>query len=166
MFCVYLVTNLVTGKRYVGKAADPAKRWEAHKKSAHDTRRFALGNAIRKYGSAAFLFEVLEWFETEDEAFSGERLAIVKYSTRAPLGYNLTDGGEGASGCHVPHPNMVGKRWRWSVKARIARLNPGECLAPPRTKDARKRHGYVWHGQCRAQPHRRCVRVAWRQPSM
>src|SRR5208282_6796272 len=59
---IYLITNLVNGKVYVGKTENrPEKRWHDHCSAArrHPERAPLLYRAMRKYGQAAFTFEVL-----------------------------------------------------------------------------------------------------------
>lgn len=51
----------------------------------------ALYSAMRKYGEENFLFEIIGWFEDYNEK---EKYYIKFYNTKAPNGYNLTDGGE------------------------------------------------------------------------
>lgn len=97
--CVYLATNTVNGKLYVGKAMDLARRQNEHLGDARrDMPRSALGRAIRKYGRQAFTFDVLEEYESEDDALWWEGWWIQYLSTKTPHGYNVTDGGRGAVG--------------------------------------------------------------------
>jgi group I intron endonuclease len=97
---VYLITNLVNGKRYVGKTCkDLGVRWAQHQYHATVHRSGnILQAAIRKYGSINFKIEILEENLTEKEANLCEILYISFLNTRPPGGYNLTDGGEGKVG--------------------------------------------------------------------
>lgn len=104
-FCVYLITCLANGKQYVGKAADAWKRWQTHRRQAWSRLGSctALYRAMRKHGVPQFSITVLSEHDTEAEAFAAEIAAIAAHRTRSPHGYNLTDGGEGASGAeHGP----------------------------------------------------------------
>lgn len=99
----YLITNLVTGKRYVGKTTKTIeKRWIDHKTGAKRGGRTPLQRALRKYSSENFIIDPLNPCEfditTEAELNDWERLMIRLIGTRAPNGYSLTDGGEGISG--------------------------------------------------------------------
>lgn len=99
---VYLITNLLNGKVYVGKSINPAKRFRTHKKIAIGGREkypkefSAIHGAIKKYGFDNFRFEVLEEFDMENEAYFFETWWIQYLeSFRRSNGYNLNQGGEG-----------------------------------------------------------------------
>jgi group I intron endonuclease len=102
---VYLVTNTVNGKKYVGKTSRTLLwRWGRHiSASRRRNDRAVLHKAIRKYGASAFTQEVLSR-ACNDEALSQlECFWIRELNTRNPRGYNLTDGGEGTVGTkHSP----------------------------------------------------------------
>jgi len=87
---IYLITNLINKKVYIGQATDPKKRWKYHAKYSTE----AIGFAIQKYGVENFNFEILEW--TEDYN-TRERFWIDHYKSFGKQGYNLTAGGHGQS---------------------------------------------------------------------
>src|SRR5271157_1134009 len=90
---VYLITNRINGKRYIGQTSySLEKRWFLHKNRKGCT---ALSNAIDKYGADNFNMEVLFSVPTREMAGDLEIEYIKRYNTKAPNGYNLTDGGEG-----------------------------------------------------------------------
>jgi len=97
-FCVYLLTNTVNGKVYVGKASDLDSRWQKHLYNASEGHDTALYRAVRKYGGSAFTRRVLDACDTEDEAFAREIHWIATLAGFGPGGYNMTAGGEGPSG--------------------------------------------------------------------
>jgi len=87
---LYVITNLVNGKQYVGITGDPEQRRREHF-SGHGSR--LVWNAIRKYGRENLLFEV--WYESDKQWITTmECRAIVMLGTYAKRGYNLTLGGE------------------------------------------------------------------------
>ena len=97
MACVYMATNKINGKRYIGateKSIDVRMRQHinAARRGTKGCPRFY--RAIRKYGSDAFDWDVLEEFESRDWAFSKE---IDYIHLRSPE-YVLSTGGEGAGG--------------------------------------------------------------------
>jgi group I intron endonuclease len=94
---VYLVTNKVNGKRYVGWTSKSLEvRWRQH--SRRHSNCFALHNAINKYGVESFTIEVLFTVPTKELATELEIEHIKIYNTISPNGYNLTSGGEGVAG--------------------------------------------------------------------
>ena len=100
-FSVYLITNTVNGKKYVGKTcADLPTRWQEHRRAAfrNDTSNRPLFNAIRKYGSGAFTIELLQSADNEQEVNDMEVLWIAKLGCQVPGGYNVEAGGNGSSG--------------------------------------------------------------------
>lgn len=101
-FVIYLITNTVNGKVYVGKSGNPAGRWCDHKKVAQGGREkypeefFAVHAAMHKYGIQNFRFDILEEFDSEDEAYYFETWWIEFLgSHRKTQGYNCNMGGKG-----------------------------------------------------------------------
>jgi len=98
---VYRVTNLRNGKVYIGKCAGKTvqKRWTVHKYNAQTGETGYFYNAIRKYGTTAFTVEVLYTAKTSEELSKMETFFIVLHQSHLrENGYNLTMGGEGATG--------------------------------------------------------------------
>lgn len=94
MWYLYTITNRVNGKQYIGIAKRPARRWIEHK-CGHGSK--LVYQAIQKYGLKNLSFDVLfEGTETDIKAL--EVTLIKERETKAPKGYNLTDGGEGTVG--------------------------------------------------------------------
>lgn len=108
MGCVYLATNQVNGKCYVGQAVNLEKRKEKHAKDATRGSMLAFHCAIRKYGFDAFDWKKLYQVCTKDvicgkekmQLDRWERYYIKKLNTISPNGYNLTKGGDRFSGRH------------------------------------------------------------------
>lgn len=93
--CIYLVTNLSNGKRYVGKTRYTAEyRWAQHTQAARSGSKDALHRAIRKYGLSNFKVKQI-WNGPTETASAAEMRCISKFKTLAPVGYNLTFGGDG-----------------------------------------------------------------------
>lgn len=97
---VYLITNTVNGKKYVGQSAKTsAYRWKQHLWASRRDDGYALHNAIRKYGEKSFLIEVLFKVSSKEEMDRLECDSIYLYSSHDPKhGYNLTKGGDGTFG--------------------------------------------------------------------
>lgn len=97
-FCVYIITNLETGKYYIGiTKCGLAKRWRGHKSAAkHGTGR--LQTSIRKHGPEKFKIEPLVYADSKKEMEELEKLCIwASQSFKRSLGYNITLGGENPS---------------------------------------------------------------------
>lgn len=96
---VYLISNVVSGKRYVGQTCTSLiRRWQRHVRTAERGSRTALSGAIRKYGSSAFKVETLVSVGSKAEMDFYEIGLIRSLKTKSPEGYNLTGGGEGSFG--------------------------------------------------------------------
>lgn len=95
-FLAYKITHLESGKAYIGITTRTlAHRWSRHV-SASKVRASALAGAIIRYGADQFGIEQIASATCKDDLFDLERMLIVQHQTRAPFGYNLTAGGEGA----------------------------------------------------------------------
>jgi len=97
-WCVYLHTNKINGKKYVGiTGQNPEDRWRRDGKGYRTQKYF--WRAIQKYGWNNFKHEVVLYNETFKYACAVEKCLIKHYKSNDPrYGYNLTDGGEGVSG--------------------------------------------------------------------
>lgn len=109
MGCIYLATNRINGKQYVGKTIYTIeKRRKEHEIGSSGS--ILLWKAICKYGK-----EVFDW----DEVYSDvpeqdlDRLEIesIAWFGTVSNGYNLSMGGGGCSGCH----------WEYNEKQRMER---------------------------------------------
>ena len=90
---VYLITNLINGKRYIGQTSKSLEqRWYLHQ---HRPNCKALHSAIKKYGADNFSIEILDSAPTRELLGELEVEYIHRYCTISPNGYNLTAGGEG-----------------------------------------------------------------------
>lgn len=87
---IYLITNKINGKRYVGQTArDMWTRFEEHCKKNNPS---VIGKAIQKYGHNSFSLEELERVPLE-QLDEREKYWIQYYDTYH-LGYNQTQGGD------------------------------------------------------------------------
>lgn len=99
---IYLRTNKINGKKYVGQVT--TKRFKARQNKWNNLNLPYAGNVInnarKKYGIESFCFEILK--ECEDEELDyWEKYFIKELNTKKPYGYNMTDGGGGMSGFTV-----------------------------------------------------------------
>lgn len=95
MIDIYMITNLINGKRYVGKTQRGYLfRFEEHCNSTKYGFNTYIGNAINKYGRENFKVELLK--QVEDDTWEyWEKFYISEYKTLwTQNGYNITDGGD------------------------------------------------------------------------
>jgi len=93
MHYLYLITNLINWKMYVGITTNPSLRWCKH--------RIGFGSrlvkaAITKYGLENLRFHVVYASLDRDCVEWMERQAIAELNTQAPFGYNRNPGGGGS----------------------------------------------------------------------
>jgi group I intron endonuclease len=102
---IYLITNKVNGKKYVGQhCGNGDARWKQHLSTAlklEDPK--PLYASMRKYGTENFVYKVLEILPSwanEQMLDDREKYFIDRYNTfiKNGKGYNLTYGGEGVIG--------------------------------------------------------------------
>ena len=95
MVAVYVITNLINNKKYVGISREVEKRWRSH---CEVESRSMLHKAIIKYGKDNFKFEHIANAFSWKDACELEKQFIIEIDTKSPNGYNLTNGGDGTPG--------------------------------------------------------------------
>jgi len=94
MYKIYLITNLLNSKQYVG-----VTKFSLEERFLQHTKRgFFLTEEIQKYGEQKFSIELIEEVKIPEQAYELEIFYIKDYNTKVPNGYNLTDGGDGIFG--------------------------------------------------------------------
>lgn len=99
---IYLLTNKINGKQYVGQTIrdDINLRWNQYKQLKEESIGRCLFNAFTKYGIENFKFQIICICFNED-CNKYEMEYIKKYKTIIPNGYNLREGGNNSK--HHPH---------------------------------------------------------------
>jgi hypothetical protein len=84
---VYITTNLINGKQYIGD----------HSTNKKDDNYIGSGKyllyALDKYGIENFERKILEFFDTKENAFNAQEKYINEYNTLVPNGYNISPKG-------------------------------------------------------------------------
>lgn len=171
MMLVYLIRNSVNGKCYVGQTITSLqRRWHKHISDARLKRGCRLlGAAIRKYGENAFELSVVETASVINELNLLEEKFIRKYRTKAPYGYNLSDGGFNRIPSRSTRRKMklAGKRrwangYRWSpeaiAKAIASKIKQCRHGVTP-TRDCNKCHA-LWNKASRMRHPGRAEKLA------
>ena len=138
MKCIYLRTNLVNGKQYVGQTNNFKKReqdWMCDSVYSGGI----IDKARAKYGVENFKHEILKECDTQNELNYWEQYYIKELNTKVPNGYNLTDGGGGRSGYKITDEQR--KKMSEARKGCIP-WNKGI----PASEEQKKRHSQVMKG--------------------
>ena len=122
---IYIITNLINGKCYIGQAKDILDRWKVHKRKStwksHPNK--ALYAAFRKYGIQNFSFKIVELCEAKDL----DRLEIhyIKVYDSYKNGYNRTLGGQGYQVDEETYfKNRLKKLYSLELKDIIEKMTP------------------------------------------
>ena len=100
---VYEITNLVNGKKYIGKRSCKC----SIEKDKYMGSGIMLIRAQKKYGIENFRKEILKVCKDEEDAYNQERILIDIYNaSKNDNYYNLAEGGNGFTS------NEVSERWK------------------------------------------------------
>lgn len=93
---IYKVVNKINGKIYVGQTAKGLNlRIGQHIRG----KGGILSRALQKYGIQSFEIAIIDVCSSKKEMDEKEKYWIAMLRSKAPHGYNLTDGGDGILGC-------------------------------------------------------------------
>lgn len=109
---IYVITNKINGKKYVGQSKDIFERWRQHEQNFRlKLYNYVIYQAFEKYGFENFEFSILEETKIED-LDEREKYWIKTLHTYVKdpkcQGYNMTLGGEGNSSINIEE---VWKLW-------------------------------------------------------
>ena len=84
---LYMITNLINQKRYIGITNNPKQRWSNHRLAKDQS--MAIARAIKKYGADNFKFEVLKSNIPIEEIDDYKIEYIKKYNTHVSGGKRI-----------------------------------------------------------------------------
>jgi len=90
---IYLITNTVNNKKYVGQTIKTLHERFSRHCSFSNCESMAISRAIKKYGKDKFCIEKLQNCETLEELNLQEVWWIQNLNTLSPNGYNVSFGG-------------------------------------------------------------------------
>ena len=119
-YTVYLRTNKVNGKQYVGQTCDFKQREKDFKclKARYGSHYFT--EERNKYGLDNWKSEVLAKVATQEEAWELEKQFIKQLNTKYPNGYNMSDGGKDSNG----YKHSEEQRQKWSDNRKGKHTSP------------------------------------------
>ena len=92
---IYVVTNIVNSKQYVGQTVNSLKvRQKNHKCEVKTGSEYAFHRALRKYGFDSFTWDIVETCSSKEEL----DLKEIEYISKLNPQYNMTLGGGGTIG--------------------------------------------------------------------
>lgn len=107
---IYLVTNKLNGKQYVGQTVTK------HSRHGHG---HAIRDAYKKYGHPMFLYQSLTQGDlNQNQLDCFEKFWIDVFDCLAPNGYNLEGGGR--RGKYVYHAPSLGKKASEETKSKMS----------------------------------------------
>ena len=123
LYCVYMHTNKLNNKKYIGITCRPVEvRWrdgKGYKLNRH------FWSAIQKYGWDNFIHEILALNLSKEEAQKLEVELISVYNTTDKnFGYNVSIGGEGGARYSTEEEKLAARKV--TVKKRYAKLKSDE----------------------------------------
>jgi group I intron endonuclease len=128
---IYVITNLINNKRYVGMTSKPLEvRFNGHLADARRNKPWRLHKAIRKYGENNFKIELLE----ETSARDLNELGIIEtsYIEKLKPEYNMSLGGEGNRGADTSGEKngMFNRKHTMESRAKMSANRKGKGARP------------------------------------
>ena len=103
MYYLYLITNSVNNKNYVGYTSKtPEKRFAQHIKEASENSTRALCKALNKYGTENFSLRYMGSAADKEQAKLFEQRFIFIFGSFGAKGYNMNPGGIGGDTSQTP----------------------------------------------------------------
>lgn len=128
MYSLYRIVNKKSDKVYIGiTKVGLSRRFSQHKYSAKSGKKSKLYDAIRAHGPDSFSIELLETFDTQQEACNSEIELIAKFDNL----YNLAAGGEG--GFNITNVE------EWKQKLRLARKGKKPFLGGKHSEETKRK---------------------------
>jgi len=151
---VYVTTNLINGKKYVGD----------HSTDNLEDRYLGSGrptfnNAKKKYGKENFKKEIIEFFDTKQEAFDAQEKYIKLYESHVSQnGYNISwKGGHGVKDCISEETknklSIAAKNWHSTIgfssktKKQLSKSLKGKNVGKIRTAKHKEKYSEVTSGK-------------------
>jgi len=147
--CLYRITNLLSGKIYIGQTVNVNRRWSDHKWLSKNKPEQYIHHAMNKYGIENFTFEVIAECKSSDDANETEKQLIIQYDSRnSEKGYNLAPGGDIPWNLGLPKElnPLTGIPRSEEVKKKISEGNLGKIM-PSCSEEKKKKLSEMYSGR-------------------
>lgn len=164
---VYIITNTINGKTYIGAALDFEGRWNRHRSDLRLNRHhnLHLQRSWNKYGEEAFGFGVLEYLDNLDELYLAEQFWVNVYGEENKELYNIATPGKAPmlgfavseETCHKISRGLKGKPKSEEHKRKLSEANKGQIpwnLGKNHTKEARWKMSLAQMGNTKTLGHK------------
>jgi group I intron endonuclease len=152
---IYLITNLINDKQYVGQTIQSLeKRWQRHCWKSTSKNSMPVCKAIVKYGKENFTIEKLCECISQEELDQQEILFANKLNTWSPNGYNLRAGnGKGSMSQETKNKIAdanIGRKRTPETRQNMSNAHKGKKHTPEQRKkisDANKGSNNAFYGK-------------------
>ena len=142
MGCIYMITNTINGKSYIGISTYEPETGRINDHLSGNGNRI-IANAVKKYGRDAFTYELLEENVFPTLLPDLEVAYIKQFNTVSPNGYNLTADGEGGIPSEETRQKMSeshkGKTLSEGTRKKIRDANIGRHKGKTLSEEHRKK---------------------------
>lgn len=97
-YYIYLITNKLNNKKYIGQTINFEKRMKEHIYGRNSKKNCLIDRALKKYGKNNFTFEILDITDSQENIDYLEKYYIKKLNCIKPNGYNILKGGRKQQG--------------------------------------------------------------------
>lgn len=134
---VYETTNLINGKKYIGKHSTE------NLNDSYLGSGIALNRAIKKYGEESFKRSIIRQFKTSDEALEYESLIVTEDIVNSKEYYNMRQGGKGGT---YTYTDADKAKMSNSAKERIKRIGHN-LLGKHRSEESKRKLSEFYKGK-------------------
>ena len=139
--CIYMYTNKINGKRYIGQTRNFLKRHKGHQwettSEKSRTSHHAFHKALKKYGINNFSIDILaQNIESQQERDELERAFIAYFNTICPNGYNISDGGNVGANLRAGKSDEELEDWH----TKIGKAHKGKVVSEETKKKMSEAH--------------------------
>lgn len=139
---IYIITNLLNNKHYIGSSKDLKKRLRDHRnsliKNKHENKR--LQHSFNKYGIDVFTFEVLEYHTVEYMVSMEQYWMNMLNTPNRKFGFNIRPVAQGGKGFSKEEHPQYGTHRSLETKEKLRKAHTDK-----KRKEQQKRNSAIGH---------------------